>query len=197
METMDLRPAARHLGEVVRRVGDDQLTAVTPCGGIGVADLLDHIGGLARAFAAAAAKDAGELTSIRPAPDGSRLPATWRADIPVWLETLGSAWADPEAWEGMTQVGGVDLPGDVAGRIALNEVVLHGWDLATATGLAYQQDPTALQACLDALVGLYPADQLDRRPGIFGPPVPVPDDASLLDRTVAFSGRRPDWSGPA
>jgi uncharacterized protein (TIGR03086 family) len=194
MQTVDLRPAAHRLGDVVRRVGDDQLASETPCGGIRVADLLDHIYGLARGFAAAAAKNLGELTSTPPAPDGGRLPATWRADIPPRLEALAEAWTRPAAWDGMTQVGGVDLPGAVAGRIALNEVVLHRWDLATATGLAFDQDPAALQACLEALHVLYPGDQLDRRSGIFGPPVEVPDDASLLDRTVAFSGRDPGWA---
>ena len=51
-----------------------------------------------------------------------------------------------------------------------------------------------MQACLDALLDLYPADQLERRAGIFGPPVGIPAGASLLDRTVAFSGRDPGWS---
>jgi uncharacterized protein (TIGR03086 family) len=194
METVDLKPAALHLGDLVRRVGDDKLATVTPCGGIRVADLLDHIDGLARAFAAAAAKDVGELTSTPPAPDGSRLPASWRAEIPPRLEALGVAWARPAAWDGMTQVGGINLPGAVAGWIALNEVVLHGWDLARATGLPYDQDPVTLQACLDALLGMYPADHLERRAGIFEAPVDVPDGASLLDRTVAFSGRDPAWS---
>src|SRR5262249_36710268 len=110
---------------------------------------------------------------------------------------LGSAWAAPAAWDGATQVGGVDLPGGIAGLIALNEIVLHGWDLATATGQPYDQDPATLQACLDALLALYPADQPERRKGIFGPPVDAPDAASLLDRNVAFSGREPGWSGPA
>jgi uncharacterized protein (TIGR03086 family) len=110
------------------------------------------------------------------------------------LEGLGSAWVDPAAWEGSTQVGGVDLPGAVGGLIALHEVVLHGWDLARATGLPYDQDPATLRAGLEALLGMYPADQLDNRAGIFGPPVDVPDDASVLDRTVAFSGRDPGWA---
>lgn len=33
--------------------------------------------------------------------------------------------------------GGVDLPRQVAGLVALDEVVLHGWDVAKATGQPY------------------------------------------------------------
>src|SRR5262249_41848789 len=129
MDGVDLRPATRYLSDVGARVSDGQLAAVTPCGGSRGAALRDPIGGCAGAFAAAAAKNVGERTSTPPAPDGNRLSATWRSDIPPKLETLGSAWAEPAAWEGMTRVGGIDLPGAVAGLIALHEVVLHGWDL--------------------------------------------------------------------
>jgi uncharacterized protein (TIGR03086 family) len=197
MGIVDLTPAARNVGGLVEHIGDDQLASATPCGQQRVADLLDHVNGLALAFAAAAAKDLGPMTSTAPAPDGARLPATWRQDVPPRLIALAQAWADPAAWDGMTQVGGVDLPGAVAGRIALNELVLHGWDLARATGLPYEPEPAALQACLDALIAMYPPDHLDRRTGIFGPPVEVAATAPLVDRTVAFSGRDPGWSAPA
>jgi uncharacterized protein (TIGR03086 family) len=75
----------------------------------------------------------------------------------------------------------------------LSELVQHiAWDLARGTGQPYRQDPTTLQACLATLTGLYPPDDLDARKGI-EPPVPVPDDAPLVDRVVAFSGRDPGW----
>lgn len=194
MEIVDLMPAARNVSGLVERIEDDQLVLATPCGQARVVDLLDHVNGLAQAFAAAAAKDLGPMTSTPPAPDGARLAATWRQDIPPRLIALAQAWVVPEAWDGMTQVGGVDLPGAVAGRIALNELVLHGWDLARATGQPYEPDPASLQACLDALVAMYPPEELDRRAGIFGPPVEVAPSAPLIDRTVAFSGRDPGWS---
>jgi uncharacterized protein (TIGR03086 family) len=95
----------------------------------------------------------------------------------------------------MTQVGGVTLPGEIAGQIALDEVVLHAWDLARGTSQPYQQDPATLEACLAAMTGMYPPNDLDARKGIFEPPVPVPDNAPLVDRVVAYSGRDPGWPG--
>jgi len=193
-EIVDLGPAARQLSDLLVRIDDDQLGAPTPCGESTVGDLLDHVGGLAQAFAAAATKDFGPMTSTPPAPDGARLSAGWRADIPDHLAALAQAWADPATWEGMTQAGGVSLPGEVAGRIALNEIVLHAWDLARAIGQPYQQDPGSLEACLASLSAMYPPEDPERRRGIFGPPVYVREDAPLVDRVVAFSGRDPAWS---
>jgi uncharacterized protein (TIGR03086 family) len=146
---VDLIPAARRLSELVRHIDDDQLGAPTPSG-IPVAGMLDHVGGLAVAFAAAAAKDLGSVTATPPAPDADRLGTAWRTEIPRALTALAQAWTDPAAWEGMTQVGGVTLPGEIAGQVALDEVVLHAWDLARGTGQPYQQDPATLEACLAA-----------------------------------------------
>jgi len=167
--------------------------APTPSG-IPVAGMLDHVGGLAVAFTAAAAKDLGSVTATPPAPDGGRLGTAWRAEIPRALTALAQAWTDPDAWQGMTQVGGVTLPGQIAGQVALDEIVLHAWDLARGTGQPYQQDPATLEACLAAMTAMYPPDNLDARKGIFEPPVPVLDDAPLVDRVVAYSGRDPGWS---
>ena len=38
------------------------------------------------------------------------------------------------------------MPGDVAGAVALDELVLHAWDLAKGTGPAFDPDPAALDA---------------------------------------------------
>jgi hypothetical protein len=46
----------------------------------------------------------------------------------------------------MTRVGGVDLPGEVAAHVAINEVVVHGWDLAAATGHDYAGETELVQA---------------------------------------------------
>jgi uncharacterized protein (TIGR03086 family) len=193
-EIVDLGPAARHLSDLLERIHDNQLGAPTPCGESTVGDILDHVNGLAQAFAAAATKDLGPVTSTPRAPDAARLSPGWRVDIPNHTAALTQAWMDPAAWEGMTQVGGVSLPGEVAGRIALNEIVLHSWDLARAIGQPYQQDPGLLETCLASLSAMYPPEDLERRKGIFAPPVDVPANAPLVDRVVAFSGRDPSWN---
>ena len=84
------------------------------------------------------------------------------------------------------------MPAEVMGAVALDELVLHGWDLARATGQEYTPDAAALQASHDFL--LASVDDPGRGE-IFGPVVPVPADAPLLDRAIGLSGRDPGW-GP-
>jgi uncharacterized protein (TIGR03086 family) len=92
----------------------------------------------------------------------------------------------------MTRAGGVDLPGAVAGAVAADELVIHGWDLARATDRPYDPDPAALRVSHDFLYAA--ASDPTRGGGIFGPVVPVPKDAPLLDRAVGLSGRDPGWT---
>ena len=89
----------------------------------------------------------------------------------------------------MTRVGGVDLPGDIAGVVALDELVIHGWDVATASGQPYECEPHLLHAVHDFLAAS--ADPKSRENGPFGPVVPVSEDAPLVDRVVGLSGRDP------
>jgi uncharacterized protein (TIGR03083 family) len=94
MDTVDLGPAAQRLGELVARVGDEDLGRPTPCPAYTLGDLIDHIGGLALAFTAAANKDTGRYGDQ--APPGMRpgSPATggpgYRATWPRWRRRGGS-----------------------------------------------------------------------------------------------------------
>ena len=94
----------------------------------------------------------------------------------------------------MTSVGGVEMPAAAIAAVALDELVLHGWDLARATGQAYAVDPESVQACLGFVEA---AARPEGVPGLFGPPVPVPGDAPMLDRLVGLSGRDPAWTPAA
>ncbi|MFD7631245.1 TIGR03086 family metal-binding protein [Streptomyces sp. NPDC059851] len=193
--TLDLRPQARTVARLVAGVPDDRLADPTPCPEYAVRDLLSHIAHLAVAFRDAARKDLGPTTDV--APDAAAVPALpdrWREELPRVLSEMAEAWTDPAAWTGMTRAGGVDLPGDVAGAVAVDELVIHGWDLARAIGHEYVPDAAALRAA-HAFV-LEVAEEEDRGGGIFGAVVPVPDDAPLLDRAIGLSGRDPGWTPP-
>jgi uncharacterized protein (TIGR03086 family) len=194
--TIDLRPATLLVAEVVRDVGDDQLTSVTPCPAYTLGDLLDHVGGLSLAFTAAARKEVLPEAQRGPSADAARLGEDWRSRIPEALDRLANAWQQPDAWSGMTQAGPIELPGEVGGLVALDEVVVHGWDLAVASGQRYQPDEATLQAVHD-FVGQFsgPGHEAERA-GMFGPEVDVPATAPLLDRILGMAGRDPHWSPP-
>ncbi|MGW7356290.1 TIGR03086 family metal-binding protein [Streptomyces sp. NPDC054802] len=186
----DLTPAALAVTGLLAEVRDEQLGDPTPCPKYAVRELLAHLDGLSLAFRDAARKDFGPTTDTSPDSAPPVLDDAWRATLPVHLAEVAEAWRRPEAWEDMTRAGGVDLPAAVAGRVALNELVIHGWDLARSTGQEY--DPGEASAAVSYEI-VRPSDDDSLRDGIFGPPVPVPDDAPLLDRVIGLSGRRPHW----
>lgn len=190
MTSPDLVPATQAVAQLLAAIRDEQLDGPTPCPLYTVAGMLGHIHGLSQAFTAAATKDFGPLTSTAPVPGEQPLPDDWRESTASHLDALGLAWRAPEAWTGMTTAGGVDLPAEVAGLVALNEVVVHGWDLARATGQGFDPGPEATAAVHEFLA----QSRADGAPSpIFGPVVPVADDAPLLDRAVGLSGRHPSW----
>ena len=192
MGHVDLRPTTETLAALVRGVRDDQLTGPTPCPDYSVADLLDHIGGLAAAFRYAATKD--DRGGAAPDVDGSRLEEGWRERIAGALRELGAAWQEPSAYDGMTMAGPVELPADQAFLVALNEVTVHAWDLAAATAQPYPADPAAVDACREFVAAFEPppggaADD----GGLFGPPVSAPSGATALDLLIGATGRDPAW----
>ncbi len=184
----DLSPAANELAGLVRNVSDADLKAPTPCPEYTVADLLDHINGLSVAFTMAATKTPLEGAGSG---DAARLPMDFRESMPARLDELAQAWRAPEAWEGMTAAGGVDLPGEVAGAVALDEIVLHGWDLARATGQPFEVAPDLLEVVFGFVSAIGPED---RDGSLFGAAVEVGSNAPLLDRVLGLSGRDPSWN---
>jgi uncharacterized protein (TIGR03086 family) len=189
---LDLEPATSTLAALVGGIRDDQLTGPTPCSDTSLGDLLDHVDGLSLEFAAAATKTPLPGGSQAPSADGSRLGADWRQRIADRLAAMARVWRDEDAWTGMTQAGGIDLPGEVAGLVALDEVVVHGWDVAAASGQPFDCEPGLLQSTYE-FVQASVAENPQGTPGMFGPPVPVPDDAPLLDRLIGLTGRDPSW----
>ena len=75
-------------------------------------------------------------------------------------------------------------------QIYTNDVFMHTWDLARATGQPVELDETR---CAEMLAGMEPMDEMLRASGQYGPKVAVPTDASAMDRLVGFIGRDPGF----
>ena len=73
-----------------------------------------------------------------------------------------------------------------------NDVFMHTWDLARATG---QDDRLDEERCRVLYEGMLPMDDVLRESGQYGPKVAVPDDADWQTRLLGFIGRTPELTG--
>src|SRR5215204_2473793 len=73
----------------------------------------------------------------------------------------------PTSWEGTATAGGVTMPAPAMAAVALDELVIHGWDLAVATGQPYSVSDADAEACTSfaGAVGESP----EERAGLYGP----------------------------
>lgn len=79
---------------------------------------------------------------------------------------------------------------DAVDRFYTADVFMHSWDLARASG----QDPALDEdQAATMLAGMQPIEAMLRDSGQYGPAVPVPDDAPVVDRLMGFVGRDPAW----
>ncbi len=187
-KTVDMGAAADEVSRIVAGIRDDQLDAPTPCEGTPVAALLDHMVGLTHAFRRAAEKrpEAGA-----PSASADALVGDWRTRLPEQLSALAEAWRPPSAWEGTASAGGVEMPAPAMAAVALDEIVIHGWDLAVATGQPYSVSDADAEACT-AFAGAV-GESPEERAGLYGPRVAVPADAPVFDRLLGMTGRDPGW----
>jgi uncharacterized protein (TIGR03086 family) len=167
----------------------------SPCAGFTVRKLLHHL-----AFGLLLAELAAERTGMDPswtsfdeAPYLIGTPeAEWAALAAERGAAAARAWADPAAWEGETTFGGSPMPAAAVGSMMTAEFVLHGWDLARATGQPVTVSEGLAATALEGVRAIAPTG---RDGGWFGAEVDLPDGASTLDRALAASGRDPGW-GP-
>lgn len=195
--TLDLGPAAREVTRLLDGVSGKQLASPTPCEDYSVGALLDHLMGLSLAFTWAAHKTTASHTGGQEGPgqpSAEHLDPEWRERLPRRLDELAKAWAKPAAWEGMTEAGGVRMPAEQMGVVTLDELVLHGWDLARATGQRFNCDPASTAAVLTFTSQSAQPENAAGREGLFGPVVDVPEGASDLDKALGYAGRDPGWT---
>ncbi len=67
------------------------------------------------------------------------------------------------------------------------DVLIHGWDLAEASGQDTTLDPALVKACLEVVE---PQVEAFRAAGAIGPAVPAAPEADPQTRLLALLGRR-------
>ena len=76
-------------------------------------------------------------------------------------------------------------------RLVTGDLLVHTWDLATATGQHVRLD-TVISAQM--FEGMQAIDELLRNSGQYGPKITVPHGADATTQLIAFTGRDPNWA---
>jgi uncharacterized protein (TIGR03086 family) len=185
----EMASAAAQDARVVAKAGATELTAATPCTDWDLRTLLNHTILWTAYSAERRARDEplpDELVST----DFVAQPGYAQA-YAAQLDRAVAAWSDPAAWTRELNVMGAPTPSAGVGALLLAEMVLHGWDVARATGQDYHCDGSVLAAAAQAVDD---NAELFRQYQGFAAPVALPAGASAFDRLLAASGRDPAWA---
>jgi uncharacterized protein (TIGR03086 family) len=171
------------LGDVVGAIAPDQLDQPTPCTEFTLRGVLEHMIGGATMFAAA-------YRGTTPAEPDTRDVLT--AFGPA-LSDLAAAINEPGALDRTVSAPFGDVPGETFARFVVLDGLVHGWDMASASGQSYEPSDE-LVAAVDA----FAHQALDplRDGQTFGAAVQPAPDASPIERLAAYTGRRPLMSTP-
>jgi uncharacterized protein (TIGR03086 family) len=159
-----------------------------PCDQYDVRALLSHtVGGLNRI---AIVGEGGDALTIPARADG--VPDDgWLAAYQAAAARARAAWADDAKLDALVEVPWGKVPGRIAVSGYVQEITVHGWDLAKATGQPTELDPEIASWVLAVAQRILPPEPRGGEDIPFGPVVPVPPDASAYARLAAWLGRQP------
>ena len=179
------RSALEATGRVVLGIRPDQLPDPTPAGDWDVRALLNHV--------VAGNLWAAELASGKTIEDvGDRLDGDVLGDEPTAAydasaKVAAAAFEVPGALDAPCAVSYGPVPGSVYAGHRFLDVLIHGWDLATATGQDATLDPELVRGCLEVVE---PQLSLLQASGAFGPAIETSPDADQQTRLLGMLGRR-------
>ena len=174
------RRLAAAMTDRIARVPDDAWSSPTPCEGWTVRDLVAHLVDVHGRFQALVGREAVEHPSVDDDPLGA-----WTAVRDQMQADLEDPARLDQEYDG--RLGRSTFGKSVDGFVCF-DLVVHGWDLARATGqdtTLEPQDVERVQAAVDAM------GPVMRSNGVIGEPVEVPEGASAQARLLAALGRRP------
>jgi uncharacterized protein (TIGR03086 family) len=175
LDLLDLyeRSSAWTNEKVTGAAGD--LDRPTPCEEWNVRTLLNHMLDTQRYFLGVARGEQGSPPSPTPPDMVSDDPA---GDFTRIRNEMLAAYREP----GVLEKTGPSL------GIAFTDQLLHGWDLAKATGQDATMPAGLAESSYEMIHGRFTDEQ---RKGVFKPEVPVAADASAQARLLGYTGRQP------
>jgi uncharacterized protein (TIGR03086 family) len=171
-------------GRIVRRVPADRWHAATPCAGWDARALVNHLvsGNLWAAELAAGGTIEGVGTRL----DGDLLGDDPAAAYAASAAAAAAVFRRPRALNAPCAVSYGPVPGAVYAGHRFLDVLVHGWDLAAATGQDCALDPHLVEACQQIIE---PQLEAFRSADALGPEVAAPAGASPQTRFLALLGR--------
>ena len=175
------RRALAATGNIVGRIKPDQLDAPTPCEDYDVRGLLQHL--ISGNYWVAPLVEGKTIEEV-----GDSLDHDFSIeDYDQSAEEANAAFSSPGAMQKPVAVSYGPVPAEVYAGHRFIDVLIHGWDLAKATGQDTTLDPELVDACWEVIT---PQLELLKGSGMFGSEIDVPDDADPQTRLLATLGRR-------
>ena len=169
---------------VVAGIPADRWQARTPCPEWDVRGLVSHL--VSGNLWAAELGAGGTIEQVGDRLDGDVLGADPAAAYAASASAASGVFRRPGALDAPCAVSYGPVPGRVYAGHRLIDVLIHGWDLATASGQDPTLDDELVEACRQVAE---PQVGMLRASGAFAEGRPVPPDASAQARLLAMLGR--------
>jgi uncharacterized protein (TIGR03086 family) len=163
---------------VLGRLTVDDLARPSPCAEYTVGEVGEHVV-RSMVLLASVAGAAGSAEGLAAGLLDERVTVTAGAALTAWRRRgLG----------GSVAVGRSTLPAGLAAEIISLELLVHGWDMARATGSEIEVPAEVASHVLSCARSLVTPDKRGRS---FAAEVPAGPSATVLDQLIAFTGRQP------
>ena len=172
--------------QIVAGISDDQWTAPTPCEDWNVRELLAHV--VAGNRWVKPLVEGQTIEQVGDRLDGDLLHHSPFMAYEASATEADCVFAEPGAMEAMVAVSYGPVPASVYCGHRIIDVLIHGWDLAKATGGDTTLDPELVEACWAIIEPQY---EMLVGSGVFGTSAPPPPDADPATRLLLALGRQP------
>lgn len=186
MDVQMFEKALARTEKVVENIEPQQLSDPTPCQDWDVRALLNHLIGGCAVFAASASDKDLEVTESTDFVGDDHV-----ASFKEAAADAVRGFKTPGVMEQTLKMPWGDTPATVALGLGIADVAVHGWDLAKATRQPAEIDEDVAQAVYGMTTSMMQPLGDFPRSGSFDEPIPVPDDAPIADKALAYLGRQP------